>query len=605
MVGLNLFARATSRSRTANAGSENQMLAEEPSFSKSVTSSNKRLDSVSDDDSENPLHNKRQKTAATTNLMSAFSSNLLKKITFNKSRIVERYPDGCYVATKYGTAIVLQYREAERMYVLRMVYNAVSFFHASAVVREIKCMVGDRVKTKWDEDKYSIALDWRWDDDHVWRMKATTKMFDIPTPASATLASRATAARELVSKTIGDSYSSTAQRMSSVSSWRPSHSSYASLMRLNASSASTAKAVPVWSPVFGEGRLEAIADSQVAQIRFLRCGAVGYLQPRTYTPLDFATGDRIATVYGVGHVVAVLMSSGHSGPVYHIQLSLHNSMLYTVNPSSILAKKVSAASLPSSSYSFKLPSYSSTLPKFHLPSMPQGAVPSVLSGASSKRTEKYMVGDVLRSPTFGLVTITAIGPSNASDDDVVTCSLDNFGLHTATAVSSAKLYVALSQMEATFPDGVIPARRTLTSLYEKTKQAVYTSSTMLSSANGVLKAQAMSVKSTLEDLAAFKKGPKFAIDQRVLCPLFGSGFVMGIRDDGVYIVGLRKLRITAYFAEDVLKPFPYDRATHVIIGDRSLPVPMEVYQATNKMSRSAIIRESIAAQAHVRATLRK
>ncbi|ETV96248.1 hypothetical protein, variant [Aphanomyces invadans] len=456
-----------------------------------------------------------------------------------------------------------------------------------------------------DEDKYSIALDWRWDDDHVWRMKATTKMFDIPTPASATLASRATAARELVSKTIGDSYSSTAQRMSSVSSWRPSHSSYASLMRLNASSASTAKAVPVWSPVFGEGRLEAIADSQVAQIRFLRCGAVGYLQPRTYTPLDFATGDRIATVYGVGHVVAVLMSSGHSGPVYHIQLSLHNSMLYTVNPSSILAKKVSAASLPSSSYSFKLPSYSSTLPKFHLPSMPQGAVPSVLSGASSKRTEKYMVGDVLRSPTFGLVTITAIGPSNASDDDVVTCSLDNFGLHTATAVSSAKLYVALSQMEATFPDGVIPARRTLTSLYEKTKQAVYTSSTMLSSANGVLKAQAMSVKSTLEDLAAFKKGPKFAIDQRVLCPLFGSGFVMGIRDDGVYIVGLRKLRITAYFAEDVLKPFPYDRATHVIIGDRSLPVPMEVYQATNKMSRSAIIRESIAAQAHVRATLRK
>ena len=52
--------------------------------------------------------------------------------------------------------------------------------------------MGERVKTRWgmatveqyyvEEDMYSIALDWRWDDEHVWRMKATTKKFEKVNP---------------------------------------------------------------------------------------------------------------------------------------------------------------------------------------------------------------------------------------------------------------------------------------------------------------------------------------------------------------------------------------------------------------------------------------
>ncbi|RHZ40347.1 hypothetical protein DYB26_008222 [Aphanomyces astaci] len=597
MVGLNLFARVRARSRSANSATENQLLADEKeSRSSSNAVTNKRLDAVpDDDDTENvnpqlPNQHKRQKTASTT-LMSSFSSNLLKKITFGKTKsaedsspevdgdddgrsglsIVERYPDGSYVATKYGTAIVLQYRDADRMYVVRTVYNAVAFFHATCVVREVKCMVGDRVKTKWgmatvehyyvDDDKYSIALDWRWDDDHVWRMKATTKMFDIPTPASATLASRATAARELVSKTIGDSYSSTALRMSSVSSWRPSPASYVSIMRLNSVKAAAAAVPPppVWSPMFGEGRLERVLDG-VARVHFVRSGAVGYLQQGSYSPLDFGTGDLLATVFGPGRVVHVAQSMCDNVPVYHIHLTSQNAMLYAVYPP-VLVKK--ASPLATSSYSF-------TLPKFHLPSMPQA--PSLMPSKQPPRHAKYMVGDVLRSPVFGPATIVAIS--------------------------------TLSQMPTTFPEGVGSNRRTAaavaySSLMEKTKQAVISSSSMLSSANGVLKAQALSVKSSFDDLV--KKG--YSVDQRVMCPPFGSGFVTAVRDDGVYIVRLRKLKITAFFTEDALKLFPYDRATHVIVGENVRPVPMELYQATNKISRSAIIRESMASQ-HMHASLK-
>ncbi|ETV81870.1 hypothetical protein, variant [Aphanomyces astaci] len=445
-----------------------------------------------------------------------------------------------------------------------------------------------------DDDKYSIALDWRWDDDHVWRMKATTKMFDIPTLASATLASRATAARELVSKTIGDSYSSTALRMSSVSSWRPSPASYVSIMRLNSVKAPAAAVPPpVWSPMFGEGRLERVLDG-VARVHFVRPGAVGYLQQGSYSPLDFGTGDLLATVYGPGRVVHVAQSMCDNVPVYHIHLTSQNAMLYAVYPP-VLVKK--ASPLATSSYSF-------TLPKFHLPSMPQA--PSLMPSKQPPRHGKYMVGDVLRSPVFGPATIVAISSSTSSspvDGVVVTCSLDTL---TAAASSVVRMYVALSQMPTTFPEGVGSNRRTAaavaySSLMEKTKQAVISSSSMLSSANGVLKAQALSVKSSFDDLV--KKGPRYSVDQRVICPPFGSGFVTAVRDDGVYIVRLRKLKITAFFTEDALKLFPYDRATHVIVGENVRPVPMELYQATNKISRSAIIRESMASQ-HMHANLK-
>ena len=120
---------------------------------------------------------------------------------------------GAIVATKYGTATVLSVRRTDGFYVLRFVHNAVGYFHPDSIVREIKCLVGERVKTRWgmatvdnyyvEDDMYSIALDWRWDNDHFWRMKATTKMFEKLNPRTSS-----TSLVQSMQKTAKDGYSS-------------------------------------------------------------------------------------------------------------------------------------------------------------------------------------------------------------------------------------------------------------------------------------------------------------------------------------------------------------------------------------------------------------
>lgn len=95
---------------------------------------------------------------------------------------------GACVATVYGTGVVLDVRLDDGFYIVQLAPKSVAYLREDAIVREIKAVVGERVKTRWglatveqyyvDDDMYNIALDWRWDDEHVWRMKATTKKFD-------------------------------------------------------------------------------------------------------------------------------------------------------------------------------------------------------------------------------------------------------------------------------------------------------------------------------------------------------------------------------------------------------------------------------------------
>jgi hypothetical protein len=95
---------------------------------------------------------------------------------------------GMCVATTFGTGTVLDVRQEDGFYVVQLVPKSVAYLREDTIVREIKSVVGERVKTRWgmatveqyyvEEDMYSIALDWRWDDEHVWRMKATTKKFE-------------------------------------------------------------------------------------------------------------------------------------------------------------------------------------------------------------------------------------------------------------------------------------------------------------------------------------------------------------------------------------------------------------------------------------------
>uniref|UniRef100_K3WZP6 SH3 domain-containing protein n=1 Tax=Globisporangium ultimum (strain ATCC 200006 / CBS 805.95 / DAOM BR144) TaxID=431595 RepID=K3WZP6_GLOUD len=95
---------------------------------------------------------------------------------------------GACVATKYGTGVVIDIRLDDGFYIVQLVPKSIAYLREDAIIREIKSVVGERVKTRWglatvenyyvEDDMYSIALDWRWDDEHVWRMKATTKKFE-------------------------------------------------------------------------------------------------------------------------------------------------------------------------------------------------------------------------------------------------------------------------------------------------------------------------------------------------------------------------------------------------------------------------------------------
>ncbi|CAH0519269.1 unnamed protein product [Peronospora belbahrii] len=99
-----------------------------------------------------------------------------------------KYRRGTCVATIFGTGIVLDVRIEDGFYVIQLVPKSIAYLLEDTIIREIKSIVGERVKTRWgmatveqyyiDDDMYSIALDWRWDDEHVWRMKATTKKFE-------------------------------------------------------------------------------------------------------------------------------------------------------------------------------------------------------------------------------------------------------------------------------------------------------------------------------------------------------------------------------------------------------------------------------------------
>lgn len=105
-----------------------------------------------------------------------------------RETVPSRLRRGACVSTKFGTGTLLDLRQDDGFYVVQLVPKTIAYLREEQIIREIKSVVGERVKTRWglatveqyyvEEDMYSIALDWRWDDDHVWRMKATTKKFE-------------------------------------------------------------------------------------------------------------------------------------------------------------------------------------------------------------------------------------------------------------------------------------------------------------------------------------------------------------------------------------------------------------------------------------------
>ncbi|KDO22451.1 hypothetical protein SPRG_12732 [Saprolegnia parasitica CBS 223.65] len=486
------------------------------------------------------------------------------------------FPNGTVVATKYGTALILEYRPDDRMYVVKTFWHATAYFNAETVVREVKCMIGDRVKTRWglatvesyylDDDMYGIALDWRWDDDHVWRMKATTKMF---TPIGKTK-SRAQLTKELMQKTAAVGYSSLRTSTSTLRS--STSSSYNSLVtRMSYSmSATTSSPKPqddgpkhaVWTP-FGEGRVLGIrASDGMAKVQ-LRSGPTAFLLATSLEPLGFGTTDHVATIFGDGYI----SDYRHTDTTYTVVLATSGATLYTQSLESLLKPS------PSSTTAHATTNVTATSLFKSLPKVPFAA-PKLFTSVSRK--EKYAVGDRLKSQ-FGTVVVTEY----RAEDDVFVCLMD--------ATAAGVLYVSGSNMESMFPDALNPTK--MTALLQMTVQATKSLQTTTVQSASVLQKTVMDKWE-----ASQKKKPKFAVDDRVLCGVFGSGFVLDVHaETSVYHVKLRKLGIEGHFHEAALRPFPYDRATHVIVGEKHTSVPMEAYQAQHKKSRSEIIKSSMAA----------
>lgn len=222
---------------------------------------------------------------------------------------------GACVATKFGTGTILDVRSVDGFYVVQLIPKSIAYLREDMVIREIKAVVGERVKTRWglatveqyyvDEDMYSIALDWRWDDDHVWRMKATTKKFE--------KISRSMILMQNTKNRLFEGYSAVRESASS---------GYANVAAKINTTTSTIKPVTRSSShntpqALPEGVGKALTPFGVCTVLEVRpdqsfvcetkCGATAYFHADSVKLLhrrtNFAVGDRVKTPYGLGEVV--------------------------------------------------------------------------------------------------------------------------------------------------------------------------------------------------------------------------------------------------------------------------------------------------------------
>lgn len=174
----------------SDASNNNGEIVSRPSSESSAAKPSWRMRGISME--QNPFNSLRRMSFRTS---ASFSSQTSLSDTDNGSpsdspreTVPARLRRGACVSTKFGTGTLLDIRQDDGFYVVQLVPKTIAYLREDQIVREIKSVVGERVKTRWglatveqyyvEEDMYNIALDWRWDDDHVWRMKATTKKFE-------------------------------------------------------------------------------------------------------------------------------------------------------------------------------------------------------------------------------------------------------------------------------------------------------------------------------------------------------------------------------------------------------------------------------------------
>ncbi|ETN08934.1 hypothetical protein PPTG_11011 [Phytophthora nicotianae INRA-310] len=399
---------------------------------------------------------------------------------------------GMCVATTFGTGSVLDVRNEDGFVVVQLVPKSIAYLREETIIREIKSVVGERVKTRWgmatveqyyvEEDMYSIALDWRWDDEHVWRMKATTKKFEKIHPRGTLI--------QNTKNRLFEGYSSLRE-------------SVGSKLNTSKSVAVNTKHDAVEQPDLGKAQtpygvctvLEVRADkffvvkTPIGATAYLNADSVRMLGRRTH----FVNGDRVNTPYGPGHIAHFR----EEDETYAVELEV-----------------------------------------------PSLAGQSPLMFISDVYAETALTLAPATTRLSSILNITRTSMMNASER-MRSASVAAGGLPT--------LPTNLPALPANLP--------TLSS-----------------------------VKARVSTMATIKMTPKskFHKDERVLTT-FGSGFVVEARpQDKIYHVYLRRLKISGYFHELSLAPFPYERVTHFVVDGRTVPAPPIPKNASDYKRRAVI-----------------
>ncbi|CAI5723255.1 unnamed protein product [Peronospora effusa] len=214
-----------------------------------------------------------------------------------------KYRRGMCVATTFGTGTVVDVRLDDNFYVVQLVPKSIAYLQEESIIREVKSIVGERVKTRWgmatveqyyvEEDMYSIALDWRWDDEHVWRMKATTKKFE-------KVYSRGTLIQNTKNR-LFEGYSSLRESVGS----KLNTTTMSFGVNTKNDTLEQADLGKVHTP-FGVCTVLELRSDKLFVVK-TPCGATAYLSADSVRMLErrthFASGDRVDTPFGPGLIV--------------------------------------------------------------------------------------------------------------------------------------------------------------------------------------------------------------------------------------------------------------------------------------------------------------
>ncbi|CCI50512.1 hypothetical protein ABG067_001430 [Albugo candida] len=377
------------------------------------------------------------------------------------------------VMTTFGTGTIQDHLSKENIYVIQVVALGTAYLQPSQILREIKAVVGERVRTRWgyaliehyyvDGDMYGLAFDWRWDNEHVWKMKASRNKFErIPTTA--------------IGQTVQLMQHTKKHLFNGVTSIR--ESSYANKMYRMAK----------------------------AKRKKMECESISAGKDPSAPNFNLDLEDCVAvTAFGLATVRKVR----DSNKIFILEYSQNVTGYFQADTVELQRRQF-------------LQTWNNVRKQ----------------SASSQLDGKHFIG------------LTSMKLLNVNADDA----------DTPTAVNTGML-----KLENDITNG----QRRLSSFISKTKQSMVSASVSArASATGHMTNIAQNMSAVVAASSKSTTGhQRFHLGERVLASYFGSGRIQKYRpSDCIYTILLRRSQKIGFFHESSLRPFPYDKVTHLTIN---------------------------------------